>query len=82
LLKAALEAVAVEKIQTATCSVWLQESASVEVKDEVTFIEQHGSTEAVRTKHAINKEYLLHALDVGEFYEGAKLVTTKHLRIR
>jgi hypothetical protein len=81
-LAVALRQVGVVKLKTPTCTAYFQTSHSVEIYDEQTFIEQHGATDAVRVKHVISKEYLRHALDAGEVYEGARLVPSSSLRLR
>jgi hypothetical protein len=81
-LKGALEAVAVEKLKTPTCTVWLQESSSVDV-DPKTVIQHYGiDHEFTDIAVSVVKTTIRHALERGEVVEGAKLVTTKHLRVR
>lgn len=80
-LDAGLRAAGVDKVKAPTCSVWFQESKSVEIKDEKAFVELHGPTSAfVRVNYSASKSEAREAIEAGHEVAGAKLVTTKHLR--
>lgn len=80
-LDAALKACGVDKLRTATCTVYYQRSARVEIKDETAFVES-AEDRFVVVKQYPDKTAVKKALESGEAVEGAALLESKHLRFK
>lgn len=80
-LEEAMNAVGVDKIKTATCTAYFQETKAVRVADEEAFA-FNAEDRFVVTKHTPNKTAIKKALEAGETVDGAELKTNRSLRFR
>jgi phage host-nuclease inhibitor protein Gam len=80
-LEQALRDAGVDKLKTKTCSVWFQETTSVQLENEAMFLES-APDRFVTVKTYVNKTAIREALEAGEQVEGAAIVARRGLRIR
>lgn len=80
-MAAALEAVGVDKLKTATCTWYWQSSKRVDIPDEAAFCEGAEDRFIVQKVYP-DKGAIKKALEAGEQIEGAQLAESKHLRFR
>jgi hypothetical protein len=81
-LAAAMLELGRERIETPTCTASFGKSQHVEIEDEGQFLMSAEDRFIRRSMDIINKAEIARALKAGETVEGAKLVETKHLRLR